>query len=148
MHLRRRIRRRRAISAIVSSLLLIVATGIIGSYLVFWANSSFALQSLNISTQSADRINLIKESYVIEDVWFKTGPASADITVRNTGDLGIKISRIYMNSTKVWEVGQTIAIGNYATINVVLPVAPGTNKPQTVWIITERGTEAKQAWKS
>jgi len=127
---------------------LIVATGVIGSYLVFWANSSFALQSLNISTSAANRINLIKESYVVEDVWFKTGPNSADITIRNTGDLGVKVSRIYVNSTKVWEVGQTIAIGNYATINVVLPVAPGANKPQTVWIITERGTEAKQVWKS
>jgi hypothetical protein len=126
---------------------LIVATGVIGSYLVFWANSSFALQSLNISTSAADRINLIKESYVIEDVWFNS-PTSADVTIRNTGELAVEISRIYVNSTQAWSGAQTITIGNYETIPVTLPNAAGADKPQTFWIKTERGTEAKQVWKS
>jgi hypothetical protein len=117
---------------------------------VFWANSSFALQSLNISTSAADKINQIKESYVVEDVWFYTDGSDkkADVTIRNTGDLAIKISRIYVNSTQIPIAGQTISIGDYATIEVTLSSATGADKPQTFWVITERGTEVKQVWKS
>jgi hypothetical protein len=128
---------------------MIVAAGVIGSFLVAWANSSFAFQSAEISTSAANRINLIKESYVIEDVWFNgTSPnQKAFLTVRNTGDLAIKITKIYVNNTQVWNTGQTIAIGNYGTIANV-PVAWNPNCAQAIWIVTERGTEAKQVWKS
>jgi hypothetical protein len=132
-------------------LLLVVATGVIGSFLVAWANSSFAVQSLNITTDAANRINLIKESYVIEDVWFNgTSPNQHEyITIRNSGDLAIKVTKIYVNNTQVWSTGQTITAGSYGTITInQLAPAWGAGKAQSIWVLTERGTEAKQVWKS
>jgi hypothetical protein len=130
---------------------MIVAAGVIGSFLVAWANSSFALQSADIATSAANRINQIKESYIIEDVWFNgTNPNQKEyITIRNTGDLAIKITKIYVNNTQVWNAGQTITAGSYGTITInQLATAWGSGKPQSIWIQTERGTEAKQIWKS
>jgi len=91
---------------------MIVAAGIIGTFLVTWANSSFALQGAQIVNQTASRINLAKEGVVVEDVWFNgTSPnQKAYVTIRNTGDLAIKVDYIYVNNTKVWTAGQTITI--------------------------------------
>jgi len=143
----------RGISTVVATLLLIVATGVIGSALAAWSNSSFAIQGMHITNQTASTINLVKESIVVEDVWFYTKPPSipptnafANVTVRNTGDLAITVSKIYVNNTQVWSGSQTIPIGNTATIKA--PVSWKNNNLQSVWIHTLRGTDAKQAWKS
>jgi hypothetical protein len=136
-------------SVIVSTLLLVVATGVIGSALAAWSNSSFAIQSSQISNQTASRINLVKESFVLEDVWFFTesGSPYANVTIRNTGDLAITISKIYVNNTQVWSGSQTISIDSVATIEDI-PISWRSNDLQSVWIHTARGTDVKQAWKS
>ena len=141
-------------STVVTTLLMVVATGVIGSALAAWSNSSFAMQSLQISNQTASRINLVKENFVLEDVWFYTNPPStpptnayANVTIRNTGDLAITVSKIYVNNTQVWSGSQTIAIDSIATIEDV-SVSWGSNDVQSVWIHTARGTDVKQTWKS
>jgi hypothetical protein len=141
---------RRGVSAVVTTLLMVVATGIIGSALAAWSNSSFAIQSSQISNQTASRINLVKESLVLEDVWFYTKPVNnpyANVTIRNTGDLAITVSKIYVNNTQVWSGNQIITIGSIATIPDV-PVGWHSNSMQSVWIHTARGTDVKQVWKS
>jgi hypothetical protein len=138
-------------SAVVTTLLMVVATGVIGSALAAWSNSSFAIQGMQISNQTATRINLVKETFVLEDVWFYTKQPgsiqSANVTVRNTGDLAITISKIYVNNTQVWSGSQSIPIGTVATIKDV-PVSWRSSDLQSVWIHTARGTDVKQAWKS
>ena len=140
-------------SNVVSALLMIVAAGIIGSFLVAWANSSFAQQGGQIVNQTASRINLVNEGIVVEDVWFKcatynpcTSP-KADVTIRNTGGLAIKVAYIYANNTKVWTNGQTIATGTYATITTNT-FNWQSGKIQSIWVQTQRGTNVKQDWKS
>lgn len=124
-----------------------MAVGIMGTFLVSWSNSSFSAQQLNIANQTASRINLIKESFVIEDVWFyDSGGKKADITIRNTGDLGITISNIYINNTEAWSDTQVIAIEDTAKITV--NTSWGSGDAQSIWIKTSRGSEAKQIWKS
>jgi len=144
-------RNRRGMSTVVTTLLMVVATGVIGSALAAWSNSSFAIQSLQISNQTATRINLVKETYVLEDVWFYSkqpgSVQSANVTIRNTGDLAITVSKIYINNTQVWSGSQTIPIDTIATIKDV-SVGWRTNDLQSVWVHTARGTDVKQAWKS
>jgi archaellum component FlaF (FlaF/FlaG flagellin family) len=121
-------------SVVVTSLLLIVAVGMIGSFLLAWSNSTFAIQQFTIANQTANRINLAKESFVVEDVWFyNSGGKKADITIRNTGDLAITISKVYINNTQAW-----------------IPVITqwGSGDAQAIQIQTARGSQAKQLWKS
>ena len=145
---RSKLRNRRGISAVVTSVLLVSAVSMMGMFLVSWSNASFALQRLNVAEETSDRINQVKESFVLEDVWFFSNITGkyANVTVRNTGDLAVTIDSIYVNNTIVASTSEVIAIGNVATIDI--PVSWGQGKPQDVWVQTERGTEAKQVWKS
>jgi len=142
---------RRGVSTVVTTLMLVVATGVIGSALAAWSNYSFATQSSQVSNQTASRINLVKENFVVEDVWFyikQPGNVySANVTIRNTGDLAITVSKIYVNNTQVWSTGKSIPIGSVVTIKDV-PISWRPGDLQSIWIHTIRGTDVKQAWKS
>jgi hypothetical protein len=143
-----RCRRRRGISTVVTSVLLVSAVSIMGAFLVAWSNSSFAVQRLNVASATAERINLINESFVVEDAWFfqnNTGKFT-NLAVRNTGDNAIKISSIYINNTEVTFTDETIRTGEMAVID--FPLSWGSDRPQSVWVKTDRGTEVKQVWKS
>jgi len=139
----------RGMSTAVTSIILVAAVSMMGAGLVSWSNSSFAIQRLEISNQTVSRINSINERFVIEDVWFKTlqdGTKVADITVRNTGDLAVRISHIYVNNTQVWNTGQTIPIGTSATITI--HTSWSSNHAQYIWVKTSRDIGVKQVWKS
>jgi hypothetical protein len=143
-----RCRSRRGISTVVTSVLLVSAVSIMGAFLVAWSNSSFAVQRLNVASATAERINLINESFVVEDAWFfqnNTGKFT-NLAVRNTGDNAIKISSIYINNTEVTFADETIRTGEMAVID--FPLSWGSDRPQSVWVKTDRGTEVKQVWKS
>jgi archaellum component FlaF (FlaF/FlaG flagellin family) len=138
---------RRGISTVVTSILLVTAVSIMGTGLVAWSNSNLAVQQLNISNQAANRIDLIRESFVIEDVWFyDSGTKKADVTIRNTGDLAITISKIYLNNSQTWTGDQVITSGNVTIITMNTSWQSGN--AQSIWVVTERGSEAKQTWKS
>lgn len=118
-----------------------------GAFLVAWSNSSFAAQQLTIANQTNSKINMINESFVIEDVWFYTDTFKyANVTIRNTGDLAITVSNIYVNNTQYWNSGQVIPIDGVAEIKV--RVTWGSDDLQSVWVKTARGAEVKQVWKS
>ena len=129
-------------------MMLVAAVGIMGSGLVAWSNSSFSITKQNIANSTDSKINMIRENFVVEDVWFytQTGTDYANVTVRNTGNVMIKISNIYVNNTEVWNAGQNINATQAYTIKTT--VDWGSNNLQSVWVKTIRGSEIKQVWKS
>ena len=129
-------------------MMLVAAVGIMGSGLVAWSNSSFSITKQNIAKSTDSKINMIKENFVVEDVWFytQTGTDYANVTVRNTGNVVIKISNIYVNNTQVWNAGQNINATKTYTIKTTVDWGP--NDLQSVWVKTVRGSEIKQVWKS
>lgn len=128
--------------------MLVSAVSLMGAFMVSWSSSTFASKQLNISKSVDDRVNQIKENFVLEDVWFYSNSTSsyAKVTVRNTGDISISISNIYLNNTQVWTGHQTVAKTDIQSIT--FQSSWGAGKTQTVWIKTERGGEAKQSWKA
>jgi hypothetical protein len=128
---------------------MVAAVSVMGAALMQWSSSSFAAQQLEISNQANERINLIKENFVVEDVWFyqnSTGSHFANVTIRNTGELALTVSKIYINSTEAWDEGLVILAGDIDRISIETPWE--ADRPQSFWIITERGAEIKQTWKS
>ncbi|HLG37632.1 MAG TPA: hypothetical protein VI338_05820 [Nitrososphaera sp.] len=128
-------------------MMLVAAVGIMGAGLVAWSNSSFSITRQNIANNTDSKINMIRENFVVEDVWFyNDGIDRANVTVRNTGNVMIKISNIYVNNTEVWNAGQNINATKAYTIKTT--VDWGSNNLQSVWVKTVRGSEIKQVWKS
>ena len=139
---------RRGLSTIVTSLMLIVAVSMIGVALVSWSNFGFAIKQREIADQTNGRINLVKETFIIEDVWFYSNGVDsyANVTIRNTGDNGLTISNIYVNTTEVWNEGEDILKDEVAIINFQTDWESGNS--QSIWVRTERGSDMKQVWKS
>ena len=119
-----------------------------GAGLVAWSNSSFSITKQNIANSTDSKINMIRENFVVEDVWFYTEGLNdrANVTIRNTGNVVIKISNVYVNNTQVWSTGQSINATQAYTIKTTMDWSP--NSLQNIWVKTTRGSEIKQAWKS
>ena len=127
--------------------MLVSAVAIMGSGLVAWSNSSFSNARQNIANSTDSKINMIRENFVVEDVWFyNDGSDRANVTIRNTGNVAIKISHIYVNNTQVWNTGQNINATQAYTIKTSMDWSP--NSLQNIWVKTTRGSEIKQLWKS
>ena len=129
---------------------MVAAVSIMGSALMTWSSQSFAAQQREISNQADSRINLIRENFVIEDVWFYQNATDmqnyANITIRNTGDIALTVSNVYINNTESWGDGLIILADNVGEISIKTPWE--ADKPQYIWIHTERGADVKQTWKS
>ena len=141
-------RKRRGISTVVTSMMLVSAVSLMGAFMVSWSSSSFASKQLDISKSVNDRVNQIKENIVVEDAWFFSNSTSSyvKVTLRNTGDVSITISNIYLNNTQAWSGHQTIFKESIESI--VFQSNWGTDKTQSIWVKTERGSEIRQVWKS
>jgi hypothetical protein len=128
---------------------MVAAVSVMGAALMSWSSSSFAAQQRAISNQTDSRINLIKENFVVEDVWFyqnSTGAHFANVTIRNTGDIALVISKVYINNTAAWDDGLIILAGDIDKVSIETSWEDG--KPQSIWIQTARGADIKQTWKS
>lgn len=127
---------------------MVAAVSIMGAALMSWSSSSFAAQQLAISNQTDSRINLIKEDIVIEDVWFFQNATDqyANVTIRNTGDIALVVSNVYINNTEAWDSGLVILANSVGKITIQTDWQAG--KPQSIWIHTARGADIKQVWKS
>ncbi len=141
-------RGRRGIGTVVTSVMLVSAVSMLGAALVSWSSSSFALHQVGVSEEIDDRVNQLNEGFIVEDVWFYSdaGTKYATVTVRNTGDVAIKISKIHVNNTQAWNEGHVIPRQEVGTVTFETNWSDGS--AQNVWLVTQRGTEAKQLWRS
>lgn len=128
--------------------MLVVAVSMMGAFVLSWSSSGFAAQRVAVSDTANDRVNQIREDVVLEDVWFFANATSsyATVTVRNAGELAIDVSSIYVNNTRVWNDGKVIPIGTRGEVTFQSAWSPGSG--QDIWIVTDRGTEVKQLWRS
>lgn len=145
---RRRGKSRRGISTVVTSVMLVSAVSLLGSFLVSWSSSNFTAQKLNIARAVDDRVNQISESYVAEDVWFFSNATGsyAKVTLRNTGDVAARITHIYVNNTQAWSGSRLLP--QEGVQSITFQGSWGAGKSQEIWIKTERGSELKQVWRS
>ena len=140
--------RRRGISTVITSLLLIVGTAIIGSGLIAWGTTNFNIQQTRIGTQLSNEGNQARETMMLEDVWFFTNATSpfnyANVTIRDTGVNSFTLSSIMLNNTQAWTGQNAISPGNSTTIAIADNWGKG--KPQSIWVNTKLGTNVKGVW--
>lgn len=143
-----RSRSRRGISTVVTSVMLVSAVSLMGAFLVSWSSSSFASKQVSIAKSVNDRVNQIKENFVVEDAWFFTNSTSSyvKVTLRNTGDVSISVASVYLNNTKAWAGHQAVA--KATTQQITFQSSWGAGKTQSIWVKTDRGSEVEQTWKA
>lgn len=88
---------KRAVSPVVSSLLMIVIT-IAGSGLIWSSTSQW------IRLQRINEMQVIRERLLIEDAWFPIGEEKVTLTMTNIGTIDLMIRYVKVNEVTILEL--------------------------------------------
>ena len=140
---------RRAVSTVISTVLMTSLAIMMGTLVVFWASQTLGVYQGSASVFFTNRSNALKESFVIEDIWFY-GNNRVDVSIRNVGAIDMKIVAIYLNSTAYSIPAQngTIAVGQSKTLTLILTPNYDTSKVYFFIIATARGNKVTEFWKA
>ncbi len=133
----------RALSSIVTSMVLLVATVILGSAVVMWSNGNFSVSKAIATTLYATNVNKFTEQLVVENTWFGTTPSKfINVTLYNVGFTGISITDIKIkNSTKTVDI--PIIHGNILpqkTNSTKIPYGWTSIIPVSIFVTTAKGS--------
>ena len=102
------IKRRRGISTVVSTAIILAAVSIMGVMLVGWANTNLSSSQMALSSSFDTQMNKLNEDLLVENIWFGTSPNIVNVTLNNVGSIGFNVTKIEIkNSTSVLYVGST-----------------------------------------
>jgi len=92
-------RSKRGLSTVVTGVIMLSAVAVLGTAIVAWSNSNLFSNQQVLNTQLTTNVNKIKESIVIENVWFQTGsPKYINITLNNVGTIGLNVTSIKIDN--------------------------------------------------
>src|SRR5256885_4673061 len=151
--------RRRALSTVVTTAIMLTAVAAIGTAVVAWSNTSLRTYEFNLATSASDKTNKINEMFIIENVFLKsaTAPPPAgpwiNVTVTNTGTVGLNVTQIKISDSSNSKSNNIVKICSYFTCspkNNALPPHSSawfyidfqwtSNKIVTIQVTTARGT--------
>jgi archaellum component FlaF (FlaF/FlaG flagellin family) len=138
-------KKRRALSGIVTSAILLSAVSVMGIMIVFWANSNLQTHQAELDQTFADNHNKINERILIEHVWFGSSGPSINITMSNTGTLGLNITSVKIQDVsfgQLWNFTYTdggIIRGDELSLNETMSPAWVSDREYQITITTDRG---------
>ena|SRR6185312_3066156 len=137
--------KRRALSSVVTTALLLTAVAVMGTAVVTWSNYNLRTFENNLLTSASDKTNKINESPIIENVVLDPNPSGnklVNVTVTNSGNVGFNVTKITLtNSTKTIENKVTnggIVLHSSKLFSYAFKWENG--KITTVQVTTARGT--------
>ncbi len=123
--MRRRLRNRRGITPVLSSLLLTV---------IAVAGMAIAVSATYVITDGLHEN--MGERLIVEDVWFTSGQVS--LYVRNVGKVAITVDAVYMNRTKQTFTPLALEQGEHGWLNVTSDWIQ--DSAYELKVVTRRGT--------
>ena len=100
-------KRARGLSTIVTSVMMLSGVAVLGTGVVAWSNSNLSTEQQVLNTQLSTSVNKIKESLVIENIWFNPTLLRVNITMNNVGTIGLNVTEIQLgNSTTTHKITQ------------------------------------------
>jgi hypothetical protein len=148
-------KKRRGISTVVETALLLSAVAILGSTMIMWSNSTLNSRETNLATISTSNSNKFNEFLSIEKIWFCHGGAvtepchasnsvypTVNLTLTNVGTVGLNVTKIQLNNT-VFSVSPPKSLGPAASYWWVPNPSWNSyhnNSAQTITVTTARGT--------
>jgi len=128
LKLKKFVRDKRAITAVLSNLLLTVV-----------AVAAMALATTATYVITTNLRETMGERVIIEDLWFNNSTGNIDVYLRNVGQSAIQISNVYVNHTsQYFPTPFTLDIGQHQWLNISDVWVSGSI--YYVDIVTTRGT--------
>ena len=92
--------RKRALSTVVTSAILLSAVAIMGTFVVAWSDMKLNSQQQKLTSTFNDIANKLNEDFVIENVWYDYVLDNVNVTITNVGILALNVTEIkFTNST-------------------------------------------------
>ena len=138
-------RKRRAISTVVTSAILLASVATLGVFVLVWSSTSLQQQRQELETVFSTQINKLNEDLLFENVWFNTLPAKrVNITITNVGSLGTNVTKInFINATTYAQFqSSTYKDGGmlpYKSFSKNITYAWTSGKTFNIEVITNRG---------
>ena len=131
---------------VLTTTLMLAGVSIMGTTMLYWATASFTEQKENAANVFQEESDLLREILVVEDVWFDTNATRyVNVTLRNTGNIAINVTKLSLNSTELWNQSVIINSGGDATIYKNYSWVDGI---YTIDIETERENILTGVWKA
>jgi hypothetical protein len=105
--MRRKRKNMLGVSTVVANMLMILITLSLAAILIAWSGSSYGAFSGGSQIFFQQREQALEERFVIESVFYNTGPKQVLVYVRNVGAIGTSIVAIYANGVNLLQSGYT-----------------------------------------
>ncbi len=121
-------RRKSGFSTVIGAVIMIAAISILGSAMLIWANTVFKAQQQTIGNNYQTNSNLLKETFIVEDVWLTKKDSShnnyVNVTIRNIGDIAINATQV-----KIFGLKSDGSTWNSTTASAKYTVSPTYSFP-------------------
>jgi len=134
---------RRGLSTVVTGVIMLSAVAVLGTMIVAWSNTNLFSHQQILNTQLSTNVNKIKESLMIENVWFNTtNTGYVNITLNNVGTIGFNVTEIRLTSIYLDRINSTnvpmLPSGTFS-VSTNYPWETDPAAPVKVIITTARG---------
>jgi len=140
------IRRRRAVSTLVATILMINTAIAMGAVMIAWAMGLIGTYQGGTQVQYMLIGERAQEAIVIENVWLQGGTI-IKVFVRNVGSRDAVIRAVYVNGTSVSpspSLPQSLYVSGNLTLTI--PISHNAKYPQLIVVATARGNQARGEW--
>lgn len=90
---------RRGLATVATTAILLSAVSVMGTTTVAWSQANLDARQQSLESEYSSVINQIKESLVLEHIWYKTSEQKLKLTLKNTGTIGLTVIEIKIDGT-------------------------------------------------
>jgi archaellum component FlaF (FlaF/FlaG flagellin family) len=142
--------KRRAVSNIVSTVIILLIVSVTGGYLYTYSTEYFQKENNRFMDENQLRIDQKKELFKIVNIWDKND--FLNLTIYNYGDIEVTISDVYVDGIRVnkYMFGRYIEIyfNQLHEIGFYSPIELSENQVYEIKVVTTRGIMNHDYWVS
>jgi len=144
--------KRRGISELISTIIIILVVSIAGSLLFTYSSELFQRQQDKALLENSLSTNQAQERFKIIAVWWNGNDDLLNITVYNYGTQDLEISDIYIDSVRVQTYffgrNELILSEKYLRIAFTSPVTPVVGETYSFNIVSSNGVKKVASWEA
>lgn len=144
--------KRRGISELISTIIIILVVVIAGSLLFTYSSELFQRQQDKALLENSLSTNQAQERFNIIAVWWNGNDDLLNITVYNYGTLDLEISEIYIDGERVQTYffgrNELILSEKYLRIAFTSPVTPVVGETYSFNIVSSNGVKKVASWEA
>jgi archaellum component FlaF (FlaF/FlaG flagellin family) len=144
--------KRRGVSEIISTIIIILIVSIAGSLLFTYSSGLFQGQQDKALKENKLSTDQVQERYKLTTVWWNGNDNLLNITVYNYGTLDIEISDIYINGVRVqiyfFGRNEVIISEKYLRVAFASPVSIVYGETYSFNIVSSNGVKKIANWEA